>query len=163
VIVCRTTIPSKECIMDQFVQHMLYDYLGKRTIKLESDKIVIDSKNMLRTLTDDYPYSKIDPEFKTIRRGEKEWGGIVYGLIISILLLLFFQKIFHNGLFTIIVYCIELCAIATAVYLVSLGYFKRRFIFVLDTSGNCIFSLKETVQSKEFIKKLKERTEKSKP
>lgn len=149
--------------MDRFIQQMPYDYLGKRTIKLEEDKIIIDSKNMVRTLSDDYPYAKIDPEFKTIRRGEKEWGSVVYGLIVSILILLFFQKMFHNGLFTIIVYCIELCVIAAAVYLVSLGFFKKNFIFVLDTSGNCIFSLKETAESKEFIKKLKERIEKSKP
>lgn len=149
--------------MEQFTQQLPYDYLGKRTIKLENERIVIDSKNMLRTLSDDYSYDKIDPEFKTISRGEKEWGNIVYGLIISLIVLLFFQKMFHNGLFTIIVYCIELCVIAAAAYLVSLGFFKRNFIFVLDTSGNCIFFLKETARSKEFINRLKEHIEKSNP
>lgn len=147
--------------MDQFIQQMPYDYLGKRTIKLESDKIVINSKNMLGSLSDDFPYSKIDPDFKTILRGEKEWGTIVYGLLISILVLLFFQKIFHNGVFTIIIYGLELLAITAAVYLVSLGYFKKNFIFVLDISGNCIFSLKDTPKSKDFIKKLKVRIEQS--
>jgi hypothetical protein len=147
--------------MDQFIQLMPYDYLGKRIFKLESDKIIINSKNMLSSLSDDYSYSKIDPVFKTILRGEKEWGNIVYGLIISILVLLFFQKVVHNGVFTIIVYGLELCAIASAAYLVSLGYFKKNFIVVLDTSGNCIFSLKESVKSMEFAKKLKARIEKA--
>ena len=147
--------------MDQFTQQMPYDYLGKRTITLESDKLVINSKNMLGSLSDDYSYSKVDPQFKTILRGEKEWGNVVYGLIISILVLLFIQKVFHNGLFTLIIYGLELVAIAAAVYFVSLGYFKKNFIFVLDTSGNCLFTLKETPKSKEFIKKLKVRMEQS--
>jgi hypothetical protein len=148
--------------MDQFIQQMPYDYLGKRTIKLDDDKIIIDSKNMLRTLSDDYPYAKIDPEFKTIRRGEKEWGSIVYGLIVSAVVLFLLLKVSNNMMFKVIVLCIQLCTIATATYLLSLGYFKRNFVFVLDIEGNCVFSLKETDKSKEFIKKLKERIEKSK-
>lgn len=148
--------------MDQFTQHMPYDYLGKRTIRIEDDRIVIDSKNILRTLSDDYRYEKINPVFKTVRRGEKEWGSIVYGLIVSTIVLFLLLKMFHNGLFTVIVYCIQLSMIGTAVYLLSLGYFKRNFIYVLDTSGDGIFSLKETDRSKEFLKKLKAKIEKSK-
>jgi hypothetical protein len=149
--------------MDQFIQHIPYDYLGKRTIRLENDRIVIDSRNMLHALSDDYPYNKIDPAFKTIRRGEKEWGNIVYGLIVATISLFILLKMFHNGLLTLIVYCVQLSMIASAAYLVSLGYFKKNFIYVLDTSGNCVFSLKENDRSKEFLKKLKAKVEKSEP
>jgi D-alanyl-lipoteichoic acid acyltransferase DltB (MBOAT superfamily) len=143
--------------MEQFIQHIPYDYLGKRTIGLDNDKLVINTKNLLQAISDDYSYDKIDPEFKTIRRGEKEWGNIVYGLIVFAVVLFLLLKVFNNMTFKVVVLCLQLCTIAAATYLLSLGYFKRNFIYVLDTSGNCILLLKETDKSIAFTKKLKEK------
>jgi hypothetical protein len=148
--------------MDQFIQQLPYDYLGKKTITIENNRLAITSKNLLQSISDEYPFEKIDPVFKTISRGEKEWGNVVYGLIVATIGFFLLIKIFHNGLFSIIAYVIQLCLIATACYLLSLGYFKRNFIYVLDTAGDCIIALKESPKSTEFLKKLKARLEKSK-
>jgi len=147
--------------MNQFIKYEPYDYLGKRTIKIEPDKLVIDSKNMLRTLSDDYSYTRVNPVFKTVCHGEKEWGNIIYGLIIASLICVFLIKMFHNGVFTLLVYFILLSFFVTAGYLVFLGFFKRNFIYVLDANGDPLFALKETPQSKEFLKKLKTQIENS--
>ena len=47
--------------MDVFTQRLPYEGFAKRTITLEQDKLVIDYKNIARSLTDDYSYGKIDP------------------------------------------------------------------------------------------------------
>jgi hypothetical protein len=149
--------------MDQFIKREPYDYLGKKTIELHSDRIVINSKNLVRSMSDDWSYSLINPEFRTIRRGEKEWGNVIYGLIITVIVFFLLIKGVNIGLFTLIAYGIQLTCMISAGYFVFLGFFKRNFVYVLDKTGDPIFALKETPEAKEFLKKLKTHIEQAKP
>lgn len=143
--------------MDVFTERLFYDGLAKRTITLEPDKLVIAYKNIARNFTDDYAYLKIDPDFKTVRRGETEWSNVVYGLVVASMVFFILSKMSPALLFKSIVLGIQLCAVATAVYLLARIFLKKDHIYVLDTTGDCIISLKSTPKSRAFVAKLKEK------
>ncbi|MGA2507310.1 MAG: hypothetical protein ABSF80_07540 [Chitinispirillaceae bacterium] len=145
--------------MDVFTQRLPYEGFAKRTITLEQDKLVIDYKNIARSLTDDYSYGKIDPVFKTIRRGETEWSSIVYGLVITSMVFFILSKMSPSLLFKSIVLGIQVCTVVIAVYLLALIFYKKAHIYVLDTSGDCILALKSTPKSRAFAAKLKAKVE----
>jgi hypothetical protein len=141
--------------MDIFTQRLPYDGLAKRTVTLTQDKLVIDYKNFARNSTDDYDYRKIDPDFRTVRRGETEWSNVVFGFLIAFLVLFIFSKMSPSLLFKSIVLSIEVCTIVIALYLFARLFIKKEHLYVLDDTGDCILSLKSTPKSRAFIAKLK--------
>jgi len=145
--------------MDVFAQRLPYDGLAKRTVTLEQDKLIIGYKNIARNFIDDYDYRKIDPGFKTIRRGETEWSGVVYGLVVASVVLFLFSKMSPGLLFKSIVLGIQVCTVTAAVYLFALIFIKKDHIYILDTSGDCILALKSTPKSRAFVAKLKAKVE----
>jgi uncharacterized membrane protein len=148
--------------MDVFTQRLPYDGLAKRTLTLEQDKLVVNYKNVVRNLTDDYAYGKINPDFKTVKRGETEWSSIVYGLVITSMIFFILSKMSPSLLFKSIVLGIQVCTVVIAVYLLALIFIKKTHIYVLDTSDDCILALKSTPKSRAFVVKLKAKVDAAK-
>jgi hypothetical protein len=146
--------------MDTFVQHLPYDALATRKITLEPEKIVMHYKSLNRNFNEQYGYADLDPDFKTVRRGEKEWSGVIYGFIISSVVLFLFVKIAHSFLFKSLFLGIQIALLITAAYLFSLIMLKKEFVYIFDRSGECILTLKATPKAKEFVKKLRAKVQK---
>jgi hypothetical protein len=145
--------------MDVFTENLFYDSLAKRTLTLESEKLVINYKNIARSFIDDWDYRKIDPVFRTMRRGESEWSNVVFGLVIVSVVFFILTKMSSSLVFNGIVLVVQLCTALVTVFLFARIFLKRDFIYILDTSGDCILSLRSTPRAKAFAAKLKEKVE----
>ncbi|MBN2037204.1 MAG: hypothetical protein JW768_10715 [Chitinispirillaceae bacterium] len=141
--------------MTTFVQYLPYDALATRTITLEPDKIVMHYKSLNRNYSEEYAYSDINPDFRTVRRGEKEWSGVIYGLIMSSVVLFIFVKIAHSFLFKSLFLFTEFAFLITAAYLFSRIVLKKEFVYIFDRNGECILALKATHRAKEFVNNLR--------
>jgi hypothetical protein len=143
--------------MDVFIQRLPWDSLATRTLTLEADRLVINHKNFVRSFTDDYDYRKIDPVFRTVRRGETEWSNFVFGLVLASTVFFVISKMSSSLIFRSVVIGIQLFAALTAVYLISRIFLKKEHIYILDTTGDCIAALRSTPKAKAFASKLKEK------
>jgi hypothetical protein len=147
--------------MDQFVQYLPYDALGKRTLRLEQDKLVLTYKNLTRNYTDEFPFEKINPVFKYVKRGESEWDGVLLGLVVSAIALVLFTKMLHSLIVRTVFLSIQVCMLFAAVYLLAIKFIKRDYCYILDDSGDVIVALKVTPHAKAFIAKLSEKMKNS--
>jgi hypothetical protein len=147
--------------MDVFTQRLPWDSLGTRTLALESDKLVMNHKNFSRSFTDDYDYRKIDPVFRTVRRGETEWSGVVYGLVVASIIFFVLSKMSSAQIFSSVVIGIQLCTALAAVYLIFRILLKKDHIYILDDTGDCIVALRSTPKARAFAAELKSRIEKT--
>lgn len=143
--------------MDRFIQYLPYDALGKRTVTIEQNGLTIHFKNINRNFSDEYPYAKINPDFKIVSRGETEWSGVIYGLVVFSIFMFLVIKMSHGLIFKCTVWSIQFCALVTAVYLLALRFIKKDYHYIFDLSGECILSMKKTPASDEFVRKLKAR------
>jgi hypothetical protein len=145
--------------MDVFMERLYHDGFAKRTVTIEQDKLVINLKSIGRNFTDDYDYSKIDPSFKTVRRGETEWSNVVYGLVVASMVFFILSKMSSSLLFKSIVLAVQVCTVAAAVYLLARIFIKKEHLYILDTAGDCVLVFRSTPKSRAFVAKLKARAE----
>jgi hypothetical protein len=141
--------------VDTFIQYLPYDALAKRTLTLEQDKLSMHFKNLTRNFSDDFPYQKINPDIKTVHRAEKEWSGVVYGLIVTYIVFLILTKMSQALYLRTAFLVIQIAMLAIAVWLGVLMFRKQDYYYIFDTDGECILMIKATVKAKEFVKKLK--------
>ena len=140
--------------MDVFTERLPWDGLATRRFTLENDRLVIRYKNIARSFEDEYDYRKIDPVARTVRRGETEWSNVVFGLVIASIAFFILTKMSSSLVFNSIVLIVQLCTALAAVYLIALIFFKKEHIYIMDTSGDCILSLKSTPKSRAFAARL---------
>jgi hypothetical protein len=143
--------------MDVFTERLPYDGLATRSLVLEAGRLVIRFKNISRSFDDEYDYRKIDPCIKTVRRGQTEWSNIVFGLVIVSIVFFVLAKMSSSLIFNSIVLTVQLCTALLAVYLIALIFIKKDHLYIMDTSGDCILTLKSTPKSRAFAAKLKEK------
>jgi hypothetical protein len=143
--------------MDVFIERLPWDGLATRTLTLENDRLAIRFKNIARSLDDDYRYGKIDPDIKTVRRGETGWSNVVYGLVVTSVVFFVLSKMSPSSTFRNVVIGFQLCAAAAAVCLLSRIFLKRDHLYIMDTAGDCIVSFKSTPRSRAFAAKLREK------
>jgi hypothetical protein len=141
--------------VDTFIQYLPYDALAKRTLTLEQEKLSMHFKNLTRNFSDDFPYQKINPDIKTVHRAEKEWSGVVYGLIVTYIVFLILTKMSQALYLRTAFLVIQIGMLAIAVWLGVLMFRKQDYYYIFDTDGECILMIKATVKAKEFVKKLK--------
>jgi hypothetical protein len=141
--------------MEQFVQYLPYDALGKRTLRIEQDKLVLTYRNLTRNFVDEHPFNTINPSFRFVRRGDSEWDGVLFGFVISAIILAFVTKMMHSTLLRIIFLAIQIILLFAAVYLLGIKLLKREYCHILDDTGETIVALRVTSSSKEFINRLK--------
>jgi hypothetical protein len=147
--------------MDQFVQYLPYDALGKRILRIERDKLVISYKNLTRNFVDEHPFKAVNPSFKYVRRGDSEWDGVLFGLVISAIVLVLFTKMLHSLTLRTIFLTIQISMLFAAVYLLGVKFIKREYCHILDDTGETIVAIRVTAKSKEFIGRLKAAMEKN--
>ena len=145
--------------MDDFTERLPYDGLATRRLVLEAGRLVIRFKNIARSFEDEYDYRKIDPCIKTVRRGESEWSNIVFGLVIASIVFFVFTKMSSSLIFNSIVLTVQLCTALLAVWLIALIFIKKDHLYIMDSSGDCIISLKSTLKSRAFVARLKAKVE----
>ena len=141
--------------MDQFVQYLPYDALGKRTLRIEQDKMVLAYKNLTRNFTDEHPFKAINPEFKYVKRGDNEWDGVLFGLVITAIILAFITKMMRSLTPHLICLSIQIAMLFAAVYLLGVKFLKRDYCHILDDSGETIVAIRVTPKSKVFLNKLR--------
>jgi hypothetical protein len=141
--------------VDTFIQYLPYDALAKRTLTLEQDKLSMHFKNMTRNFSDEFPYKKINPDIKMVRRAEKEWSGVVYGLIVTYIVFLILTKMSQALYLRTTFVVIQIAMLATAAWFGFLMFRKQDYFYIFDTDGECILMIKATPKAKEFVKKLK--------
>lgn len=141
--------------MDVYTERLPWDSLATRRLTLENDRLVISYKNIARSFEDEYDYRKIDPVATTVRRGETEWSNVVFGLVIASIVFFILTKMSSSLVFSSIVLIVQLCTAIAAVYLITIIFFKKEHIYIMDTSGDCILSLKSTPRARAFVAKLK--------
>ena len=146
--------------MDQFIQYLPYDALGKRTLRIEQDKLVLTYKNLTRNFVDEHPFKSINPSFKYIKRGDSEWDSVLFGLVIAVIILGFVTKMIHSPIPKIIFLTIQIATLFTTVYLLGVKLIKREYCHILDDTGETIVAMRVTPKSKEFINRLKAAMEK---
>ena len=145
--------------MDTFIQYLLYDALAKRTLTLEQDKLSMRFKSLTRNFSDEYPYAKINPDIRTVHRAEKEWSGIVYGLIVTYVVFLILTKMSQALYLRTVFIVIQILMLAAAAWLGALMFIKKDYYYIFDTAGECILMIQATPKAKEFVKKLKNKME----
>jgi hypothetical protein len=143
--------------MDTFIQHLPYDALAKRTITLEQDNVAMHFKSLTRNFSDEYPYAKINPDFKTVRRGEKEWGGIIYSLIIASIVFVILTKMSQALMLRTIFLSLQITMLILAAILVVIMFSKKDYFYIFDTDGECLLMIRATDKGKAFVKKLREK------
>ena len=141
--------------MDTFIQYLPYDALAKRTLTLEQDKLSVHFKSLNRNFSDEYPYAKINPEIRTVHRAEKEWSGIVYGLIVTYIVFLILTKMSQALYLRTVFIVIQILMLGAAAWLGILMFIKKDYYYIFDTAGECILMIQATPKGKEFVKKLK--------
>jgi hypothetical protein len=141
--------------MEQFTQYLPYDALAKRTLVLDQEKLTIHFKSLNRNFTDEYPYAKINPTIKSVRRGEREWTGVVYGLVVTYIVFLILTKMSQALYLRVPFIVIQVAMLGIAAWLGSLMFLKKEFHYIFDTDGECILMIKATPKANEFLKKLK--------
>jgi hypothetical protein len=146
--------------MNTFIQHLPWEGFAKRTLTLEEEKLIIDYRSPGQNLTDDIPYGRINPDIRLVRRGATEWSNVVFGLVIAMLAVFVISKMSRSMLVMSITLVVQLCIVVPALVLVALIFIKKEYIYVLDDTGECLFSLRATPKAKTFIGKMKERMEK---
>ena len=148
--------------MDVFTEKLPWDGFAKRRLTLGPDKLVIAYKNIAHSFEDEYDYKKIDPVFRVIRRGETEWSNVVFGLVIASIVFFILTKMSSSIIFNSIVLAVQLCTALLAVWLIARIFLKKDHLYLMDTSGDCICSLRSTPKAIAFAAKLKMKTEKAK-
>jgi len=141
--------------VDTFIQYLPYDALAKRTLTLEQDKLAMHFKNLTRNFSDEFPYTKINPDIKTVHRAEKEWNGIVYGLIVSYIVFLILTKMSQALYLRTAFLVIQIALLVGAAWFGVLMFLKKEYYYIFDTDGECILMIKATPKAKEFVKKLR--------
>jgi hypothetical protein len=145
--------------MDVFTDKLLWDGLATRRLTLEADRLVIRYKNIARGFEDEYDYGKIDPSFRTVRRGETAWSNVVFGLVIASIVFFILTKMSSSLIFNSIVLIVQLCTAMLAVVLIARIFIKKDHLYIMDTSGDCIITLRATPKARAFAAKLKAKVE----
>ena len=145
--------------MDIFTEKLPWDGFATRRLTLGPDKLALSYKNIARSFEDEYDYGKIDPVFRTVRRGETEWSNIVFGLVIASIVFFILTKMSSSLIFNGIVLIVQLCTAVLAVWLIARIFIKKDHIYIMDTSGDCILTLRSTPKARAFVVKLKTKTE----
>jgi hypothetical protein len=143
--------------MDVFTEKLPWDGLAKQRLTLGPGKLVIHYKNIARSFEDEYDYRKIDPDFRTVRRGETEWSNAVFGLVIASIVFFILTKMSSSLIFNAIVLAVQLCTALLAVVLIARIFIKKDHLYIMDTSGDCFLTLKSTSKARAFVAKLKEK------
>jgi hypothetical protein len=146
--------------VDTFIQYLPYDAFAKRTLALEQDKLSMHFKNLTRNFSDEFPYKKINPDIKIVRRAEKEWNGMVYGLIVTYIVFLILTKMSQALYLRTTFVVIQVAVLILAAWLGLLMFLKKDYYYIFDTDGECILMLPVTPKAKEFVKKLRGNIEK---
>lgn len=143
--------------MHVFTEYLPYDALAKRTISLDHDKLSIHFKSMNRNYSDEFPYAKINHDIKVVRRGEKEWSGVVYGLIVGYIVFLILTKMSQALYLRTPFLVIQFVLLGIAAWLGMLMFLKKEFFYLFDSDGECIAMIKATPKSRVFVKNLREK------
>jgi hypothetical protein len=143
--------------MDDFTEKLPWDGLAKRRLTLAPEKLVIHYKNVARDFEDEYDYGKIDPDFRTVRRGETEWSNAVFGLVIASIVFFILTKMSSSLIFNAIVLAVQLCTALLAVVLIARIFIKKNHLYIMDTSGDSILTIRSTPRARAFAAKLKEK------
>jgi len=141
--------------MTRFVQRLPWEGFSKRTLTLEPDKLVIDSKKTGAGFSDDYRYKDISPIIKTTRRGETAWSGIIYGIVVASLVLFFITQLTQSNFIKLIIIAMTYAALFFAAFLFALRFKKNDYADFRDVHGECFLSIKVTAKSKPFIEALR--------
>ncbi|MBN1131080.1 MAG: hypothetical protein JXA71_18975 [Chitinispirillaceae bacterium] len=143
--------------MDSFIQYLPYDALAKRTITLEQDKLTLTHKSLNRNFSDEFPYAKINPGIKTVRRGEHEWSNIIYIVVVTYIVFFILTKM-TQALYARTVFVVfQVAMLAIAAVLGALMFIKKDYYYLFDNDGECILMIKANKKGREFVKKLKEK------
>jgi hypothetical protein len=143
--------------MDVFTEKLPWDGLAARSLTLGPDRLVINYKNIARSFEDEYGYGSIDPAFRIVRRGEAEWSNVVFGLVIASIVFFILTKMSSSLVFNSAVLAFQLCTALLAVLLIARIFIKRDHLYIMDTAGDCILTLRSTPKSRAFAAKLKEK------
>ncbi|MBN2189184.1 MAG: hypothetical protein JW699_07005 [Chitinispirillaceae bacterium] len=145
--------------MDMYTDKHPWDGLATRRLTLGPDRLIIHYKNIARGFEDEYDYGKIDPAFRTVRRGEAEWSNVVFGLVIASIVFFILTKMSSSLIFNTIVLIVQLCAALLAVALIFRIFIKKDHLYIMDATGDCILTLRATSKARAFAAKLKAKVE----
>jgi hypothetical protein len=128
-----------------------------RTLTLEDDKLVIESKKAGASFSDEYFYRSINPVVKTARRGETGWSNVIYGIVVASLALFMATRMTQSAVAKMIILALDYAALLFAAFLFCLQLKKSDYADFYDENGDCILSIKITPKSKPFIASLRQK------
>ena len=145
--------------MDVFIQRIPWKGFAKQTLTLGVDKLVIFYKGFDQTIEDEYLYKGLHLAIKNVRRGESAWTNVIFGLIITSIVLFLCTKMSPSLLFKAIVLILNFAVLITAGALFLQRFIKREYVYLFDASGECILMLRVTPGSRPFIAALRQNIE----
>jgi hypothetical protein len=141
--------------MNSLIQYLPYDALAKRTLTLEEDKLSIRFKSLNRNFSDEFPYAKINPEIKTVRRGEKDWMGVIYGVVVTYIVFFILTKMTEALAVRAVFVAMQVILLITTAILGAFMFIKKDYYYIFDSDGECILMIRTDEKGKEFVKTLR--------